>query len=140
METEQSVKSDWWYGIAATAVLGVLLYVFVSIVSLIGPESAGQSDTTLVTLVFSAFGAFAAGILIFFLTIAFVVCFVFDWRKIRKSDVSWNPSLVYLVVPAISLVNFIQPVIAVPVIIVGAGYYLHQRSTHIGTPALNSVP
>src|SRR6056297_138943 len=121
METEQSVKSDWWYGIAATAALGVLLYVLVSIVLLIGPESVGQSDAALVALVFSVFGTFVAGILVFFLTLVFVVCFVFDWRKIRKSDVSWKPSLVYLVVPVISLVNFIQPVIAVPIIVIGTG-------------------
>jgi hypothetical protein len=139
MEADQSLKSKWWYGIAGTAGLGVIAYIFVFVISFADPRDI-NSDAELIVLVFSVFGLLIAGILILVLTIVFVLCFVIDWKRINDAEIGWNPSAAYLLIPAVSLVNVVQPVIVLPVITIGAGYYLYRRSVYTGVPALRFLP
>jgi ABC-type multidrug transport system fused ATPase/permease subunit len=139
MKTDQTLNSKWWYGIASTVGLGVISYMFISIILFFDVQYI-NSDTELIALVFSVFGLFIAGILVLVLTIVFVLCFVIDWKRINDAEIEWNPSPAYLLIPAVSLVNFVRPVIVLPIITVGAGYYLYQRSVHTGIPTLRFLP
>jgi len=127
--------SRWWYGIAATSFVGVLLYGFAIVFMILGPSQPASSDGELLIKVLSLAATAAAGVVLSAMTALYVVSFGLDWWYVSKTDLTaYSPSRWYLLVPLAALSNFIIPVIATPVITVGGVYYLWQRSQAVGSP------
>jgi len=74
------------------------------------------------------------------MTALYVISFGLDWWYVSTSDLtSYTPSRWYLGIPLVALSNFVRPVVATPLIIIGGAYYLRQRARFVGRPKFSSV-
>lgn len=132
--------SRYWYGVAATILFGVLLYGFAFVFILIGPSEPAGTDAELVIKVLSLAATAVIGLVLYIMTAIYTISFVLDWWHISKADYTdWSPSSWYLLMPLAALTNFIIPVVATPVVTVGGGYYLFQRSRMVGRPDFSKL-
>jgi hypothetical protein len=132
-----SSVSRWWYGVAITTLLCVLLYALGSLFVLLGPSQPAGSDGELVVKVLSLAATVVVALVLHVATAIYVGSFVLDWWYLSKSDATeWSPPGWYLLVPLVALGNFVVPVIATPILTVGGGCYLIKRSRMVGTPGL----
>jgi len=132
--------SRWWYGIAVTVCFGVLLYAFAMVFMILGPSQPARSDGELLLKVLSLAATAAVGMLLYLMTALYVISFGLDWWYVSTSDLtSYTPSRWYLAIPLVALSNFVRPVVATPLIIVGGVYYLRQRSRIVGHPTFSGV-
>lgn len=130
--------SKWWYGIVVTILFGVLLYGFAFLFVFIGPSEPAGSDSELLIKVLSLAATAVMAVLLYVMTAIYVISFALDWWYLSKTDrTEWSPSGWYLTIPLASLSNFIIPVVATPVVILGSTYYLHTRSQTVGRPSLD---
>lgn len=135
MGERNGVQSRWWYGIAVTTGVGIVAYGFVLILSGYDMESIRNAGGSLFGFAVAAIGFWVSGVVVLVLTLVFVVCFIADWYRVNDAAADWHPSGVYLLVPLVSLVNFVVPVLSLPIMVVGGGWYLLRRSEQLGVPA-----
>ena len=132
--------SRWWYGIAVTVCFGVLLYAFAMVFMILGPSQPARSDGELLLKALSLAATAAVGMPLYVMTALYVISFGLDWWYVSTSDLTtYTPSRWYLGIPLVALSNFVTPVVATPLIIVGGAYYLRQRARFVGRPKFSSV-
>ena len=130
--------SRWWYGIAVTTLLGMLLYVFALLFVLMGPNQPAGSDGELLVTVLSLVAAVSIAFALYILTFVYSLSFALDWYYISKApETEWSPTKWYLTLPLVALGNFIIPVVTTPVITIGGAHYLRKRSQLVGKPKLD---
>jgi hypothetical protein len=79
-----SSVSRWWYGVAITTLLCVLLYALGSLFVLLGPSQPAGSDGELVVKVLSL-AATVVALVLHVATPIYVGSFVLDWWYLSKS-------------------------------------------------------
>ena len=115
-------------------------YAFAMVFMIFGPSQPARSDGELLLKVLSLAATAAVGMLLYLMTALYVISFRLDWWYVLTSDITaYAPSRWYLGIPLVALSNFVRPVVATPLIIVGGAHYLRQRSSFVGHPESSDV-
>lgn len=134
----EKFSSRWWYGVAATVVLLLLVWIAWAGVRLTTATVPGTDPTQLVprgvgSLVF-LLGTFVTVVATWASAPIFTISLFMDARAIRRSDFDWRPNQ-YLY-GGIGLIHLgaLFTVVVYAVTMPVALFYLYRRHQHIGIP------
>jgi hypothetical protein len=134
----ESFSSRWWYGIAATLVLLLLVWVAWAGVRLTTAVVPGTDPSQLVphgieSLVF-LLGTFVSVVATWASAPIFTISLFMDARRVRQSNLDWRPNQYLYGLVGLVHLGALFTVVVYAVTMPVALFYLYRRHQYVGTP------